>query len=164
MSKKKASLIVDPAEIDLSHVVADKEEIRKYNPQRSDMEQIDAVVVEDPERSICIGYKDVKAEEFWVAGHMPEMPLMPGVLMCEAAAQLASYFTLKNDLLGAQLIGLGGMDEIRIRGRVVPGDRLVIVLQESRVRRGALIVCRFQGFVREQLVIEGKIMGVSLDS
>ncbi len=136
------------AAVDLNTVVADKQAIRKYNPQRFDMEQIDAVVLEDTDRAICIGYKDVRADEFWVAGHMPDMPLMPGVLICEAAAQLASYFTLKHDLLGAELVGLGGMEEIRFRGRVVPGDRLVIVLQQVRVRRGALIVCRFEGYVQ----------------
>ena len=154
--------IVDMAAVDLNTVVADKQAIRKYNPQRFDMEQIDAVVLEDTDRAICIGYKDVRADEFWVAGHMPDMPLMPGVLICEAAAQLASYFTLKHDLLGAELVGLGGMEEIRFRGRVVPGDRLVIVLQQVRVRRGALIVCRFEGFVRDTLVVEGKIMGARL--
>ncbi len=63
------------------------------------MEQINAVVLEDCERAICVGYKDVRDDEFWVSGHMPGMPLMPGVLMCEAAAQLASYFTQKYDLL-----------------------------------------------------------------
>ncbi len=162
MTNTHNARIVDIAAVDLHTVVADKHEIRKYNPQRFDMEQIDAVVLEDTEQGICIGYKDVRADEFWVAGHMPDMPLMPGVLICEAAAQLASYFTLKHDLLGAEIVGLGGMEEIRFRGRVVPGDRLVVVLRLIRVRRGALIVCRFEGFVNETLVVEGKIMGARL--
>ena len=162
MTKTLGSRILDLSELDLDCVVADQEEIRKYNPQRYDMEQINAVVLEDTERAICVGYKDVRPDEFWVAGHMPGTPLMPGVLMCEAAAQLASYFTLKHDLLGARLVGLGGLEEVRIRGPVVPGDRLVIVLQQIRVRRGALIVCRVEGFVEDRIVIEGVIMGVRL--
>ena len=162
MTKTQPSKIVDLAALDLNHIVADQDAIRKYNPQRFDMEQINAVVVEDVEQAICVGYKDVRDDEFWVAGHMPDMPLMPGVLICEAAAQLASYFTLKYDLLGAELVGLGGIEDVRVRGRVVPGDRLVIVLQQIRVRRGALIICQFEGFVEETLVVEGKIMGVRL--
>lgn len=162
MTKTQPSKILDLAELDLNCIVADQEAIRKYNPQRFEMEQINAVVLEDTDRSICVGYKDVRDDEFWVAGHMPNMPLMPGVLICEAAAQLASYFTLKYDLLGAELVGLGGIEDVRVRGRVVPGDRLLIVLQQIRVRRGALIVCRFEGFVEETLVVEGKIMGVRL--
>ncbi len=162
MSISNQARIVDVASINLEAVVADKDEIRRFNPQRFEMEQIDAVVLEDTERGICIGYKDVRSDEFWVRGHMPDMPLMPGVLICEAAAQLASFFTLKHDLLGAKVVGMGGMEEVRFRGPVVPGDRLVIVLQQIRVRRGALIVCRFEGFVRDSLVVEGKIMGARL--
>ncbi len=162
MPKTHPSKIIDLAALDLDRVVADQEAIRKYNPQRFDMEQINAVVLEDYEQKICVGYKDVRDDEFWVAGHMPDMPLMPGVLICEAAAQLASYFTLKYDLLGAELIGLGGIEGVRVRDRVVPGDRLVVILQQIRVRRGALIVCQFEGFVKETLVVEGKIMGVRL--
>ncbi len=162
MPKTHPSKIIDLAALDLDRVVADQDAIRKYNPQRFDMEQINAVVREDIEKKICVGYKDVREDEFWVAGHMPDMPLMPGVLICEAAAQLASYFTLKHDLLGAELIGLGGIEDVRVRGRVVPGDRLVIILQQIRVRRGALILCQFEGFVKETLVVEGKIMGVRL--
>lgn len=153
---------MDLATLDLDNVVADQEAIRHYNPQRFEMEQINAVVLEDTENAVCVGYKDVRDDEFWVAGHMPGMPLMPGVLICEAAAQLASYFTLKYDLLGAELVGLGGIEDVRVRGRVVPGDRLVIVLQQMRVRRGAMIVCRFEGFVDGSLVVEGKIIGVRL--
>jgi len=87
---------------------------------------------------------------------------MPGVVMCEAAAQLSSYFAQKFDLLGCNVVGLGGLEEVRFRGTVVPGDRLVVVVERLKVRRGAMILCRFQGFVREALVVEGKIMGISL--
>ncbi len=155
-------LIIEHSEYDLNTIVADREEIRSLNPQRFKMEQIDALVFEDLDRLICVGYKDVIDDEFWVAGHLPDMPIMPGVVMCECAAQLASYFSLKHDLLGAKIVGLGGLDEVKIRGRVVPGDRLVIALQQVRVRRGALIVCRFQAFVEEKLVAEGKITGAKL--
>ena len=79
----------DLAKIDFSNVVADLDAIRKVNPQRFEMEQLDAIVMVDFAQKLIVGYKDVRFDEFWVRGHMPGYPLMPGVLMCEAAAQLA---------------------------------------------------------------------------
>ena len=93
---------------------------------------------------------------------MPGMPLMPGVLMCEAAAQLASYFVQKNDILGCEMVGFGGLDGVRFRGAVRPGDRLVIQCKQKRVRRGAIVLCDFMGFVNENLVVEGSIRGIPL--
>ncbi len=154
--------ILDVAQIDLNHIVADIQEIRRYNPQRFEMEQLTAVVYEDPERKICVGYKDVRPDEFWVRGHMPGLPLMPGVMMLEAAAQLCGYFTQKYDLLGAQMVGFGGLDEVRFRDPVVPGDRLVIVCQLIKLRRHRIIISRFEGWVDSRLVVEGQLKGVPI--
>jgi 3-hydroxyacyl-[acyl-carrier-protein] dehydratase len=155
-------LILGFDEYDLNHVIADLEEIRRYNPHRYEMEQLTAIVYENHERKICVGYKDVRHDEFWVRGHMPGMPLMPGVLMCEAAAQLCTYFAIRYDFLGAKVLGFGGLDEVRFREPVFPGDRLVIVAQLVKVRRGAIIISRFQGFVGQTMVVEGQIKGVPL--
>ena len=103
--------------------------------------------------ALFVGYKDHGPDEFWTRGHMPGMPLLPGVLMCEAAAQMCSYFTIKYDLLGTNMVGFGGMDEVRFRDPVRPGDRLVIVSEMLKLRRGAMVVSRFQGFVRQSLVV-----------
>ncbi len=154
--------IVDPADVDFANPIADIEEIRKYNPQRFEMEQLTAIVYLDDERHICAGYKDITDKEVWVRGHMPNMPLMPGVFMCEAAAQMCSYVTQKLDLLGAQMVGFGGMEDVRFRGPVVPGDRLLIACEKLRVRRHRMIICRFQGTVGDNIVVDGKIKGIPL--
>jgi 3-hydroxyacyl-[acyl-carrier-protein] dehydratase len=120
------------------------------------------VVFDDPKRLICVGYKDITDQEFWVRGHLPGMPLMPGVMMCEAAAQLCSYFAHKHDLLGCKVVGFGGMENVRFRDPVRPGDRLVVICQQLKVRRGAMIVCRFQAFVGETMVVDGQIKGIPL--
>ncbi len=73
--------LVDPTAIDTSRVLVDREGIRACNPQRFEMEQITAIVHLDLENKLVIGYKDVEASEFWVRGHMPGYPLLPGVLM-----------------------------------------------------------------------------------
>src|SRR6516225_5001932 len=85
----------DPAGLDLSNVVADREAIRAVNPQRFEMEQLTAIVHVDTTQELLAGYKDVRADEFWARGHMPGAPLLPGVLMCEAAAQLCSFYIVK---------------------------------------------------------------------
>ena len=83
---------LDLSQVDLGRVLADHEAIRKVNPQRFEMEQLTAIVHADPAAHLIVGYKDVGTDEFWVRGHMPGYPLLPGVLMCEAAAQLCSYY------------------------------------------------------------------------
>jgi 3-hydroxyacyl-[acyl-carrier-protein] dehydratase len=154
--------IFDPAQIDYSHIVADAEAIRQQNHQRDAMEQLTAIVLDDVERGICIGYRDITADEFWCSGHMPDIPLMPGVIMCEVAAQVCSYHSSRHDLLGCEVMGFGGLDNIRFRGVVLPGSRLTVVCQILGVRRGRMITCRFQGFAEESLVCEGQIRGVPL--
>lgn len=156
----KKPLIVDFSEFDVNCVVSDIEVIRRYNPQRFEMEQLTAIVFEDPVRGVCVGYKDLQPDEFWARGHMPGMPLMPGVIMCEAAAQLSSYYAVKNKLMDG-MMGFGGMDEVRFRGVVRPGDRFVIMCRLLKARR-VMITCEFQCFVNQDLVCEGIIKGIPL--
>jgi 3-hydroxyacyl-[acyl-carrier-protein] dehydratase len=154
---------LDLSELDLSRVVADMEEVRRYNPQRYEMEQLTAIVFDDFKRMICAGYKDITENEFWVRGHMPGMPLMPGVLMCEAAAQMCSYYAHKHKLLGdCKVVGFGGMEDVRFRDPVRPGDRLIVVCKMLKVRAGSIVVCRFQEFVGQSMVADGKIKGIPL--
>ena len=155
--------IVDPAELDLTRIVADIDEIRRWIPQRDAMEQLTAIVLDDLERHICVGYRDLTENEFWVSGHMPGFPLMPGVLMCEAAAQLCSYFCYVIRLIEDGFIGFGGMEDVRFRGQVRSGDRLLIVAQAQRVHRRQTIF-ETQGFVETNMVFHGRIIGVPLSS
>ncbi|MEQ8787182.1 MAG: 3-hydroxyacyl-ACP dehydratase FabZ family protein [Pirellulaceae bacterium] len=155
-------LLVDLAKVDLSQVTADTEAIRQFNPQRFEMEQLTAIVLEDREEDICVGYKDVTDQEFWCRGHMPGMPLMPGVMMLEATAQMCSYFVQKYDLLKADMVGFGGLEEVHFRGPVVPGDRLVLICKLTKVRPRRMIVCEFQGVVGEDLVVDGVLKGIPL--
>ena len=107
---------VAPAKLDLAHVIADREEISRINPQRFEMEQLDAIVYIDAVAHVLAGYKDVRAEEFWVRGHMPGNPLLPGVLMCEAAAQMCAYYIVRYGIVkDMDFIGFGGMENVRFR-------------------------------------------------
>ncbi len=153
--------LVDPSTIDTSRILADREAIRLGNPQRFEMEQLDAIVVLEKDEHLIIGYKDVQDDEFWVRGHMPGYPLMPGVMICEAAAQLASYYCHLINLAEGSFIGFGGMEDVRFRGQVRPGDRLVLVSKASRVHRRQTVF-ETQGFVGANMVYHGRIIGVPI--
>ena len=156
------NLIIDLDQIDMNRVIADLDEIRKYNPQRHEMEQLTAIVYDDPENHICVGYKDLREDEFWVRGHMPGMPLMPGVVMLEAAAQMSSYYVQRHNLLQAELVGFGGLEDVRFRGVVLPGKRLILLGQLLKCRPKRMIVNRFQGLVDGNIVVEGTLKGIAL--
>jgi 3-hydroxyacyl-[acyl-carrier-protein] dehydratase len=153
--------LVDPTTVDTSRVLFDLEGIRQSNPQRFEMEQLTAVVQLDLDDHLVIGYKDVKPDEFWVRGHMPDYPLMPGVLMCEAAAQLCSFYCHMIKLIKGGFIGFGGMEDVRFRGQVKPGDRLVIMAKAERVRKRQTVF-ETQGFVGANMVFHAKIIGVPI--
>jgi len=157
----RPELHLDLGQLDLSKVLADQEAIRRVNHQRFEMEQINAVVHVDPAQHLIVGYKDVRADEFWVRGHFPEYALLPGVLMCEAAAQLCGYYIVTQKIMGGDFIGFGGLENVRFRAPVRPGDRLVLVAKAVRVHRRQTI-CNVQGFVGNTMVFHADVLGVPL--
>jgi 3-hydroxyacyl-[acyl-carrier-protein] dehydratase len=154
-------LHLDPSQVDLSRTVAKRGDIERVNPQRFEMEQLTAIVHMETERHLIVGYKEVTADEFWVRGHMPDYPLMPGVLMCEAAAQLCSYYIMTNGLMQGDFLGFGGMENVRFRGPVRPGDRLVLIAKGVKMHRRQCIF-NVQGFVGSTMVFHADIIGVPL--
>lgn len=152
----------DVATLDQSKVLADRDAIRAVNPQRYEMEHLDGVFFIASDGSYAIGFKDVRSDEFWVRGHMPGMPLLPGVIMCEAAAQLCAYYAkMKGVIEPGCMLGFGGMEEVRFRGTVRPGDRLILVSKGERLKRRQSIF-DVQGFVNGTMVFHGKVIGVPL--
>jgi 3-hydroxyacyl-[acyl-carrier-protein] dehydratase len=152
---------LDPTAVDCSRIVADREAIRRVNPQRFEMEQLHAVVHIDTEQNLIVGYKDIADNEFWVAGHMPGYPIFPGVLMCEAAAQLCSYYTVQAGLMRGDFLGFGGMENVRFRGPVRPGDRLLLVCKGLRLHPRQCVY-NVQGFVGTAMVFHADIIGMPM--
>jgi len=153
-------LLVNIDDIDINHLFMDKEEIRSLIPQRYEMEQIDSVLKFDKENKIIIGLKCVKADEFWTRGHIPGRPLFPGVLMIESAAQLASILSrLMGINPGNKFIGFSGVDRVKFRGTVVPGDKLIVIIKcvDLNNRRA---IFETQSAVNNKLVFEGIITGM----
>jgi 3-hydroxyacyl-[acyl-carrier-protein] dehydratase len=139
------------------------DEIREINPQRHEMEQLTAILAVDCDNHGIIGYKDITDQEFWVRGHMPGFPLMPGVVLCECAAQLAGFYARKYKILEGDFLGFGGMEAVRFRAPVVPGCRLVLMVRMTKLRPRRRAVFDFQGFVEEKMVFSGSMIGVPID-
>ena len=153
---------LDLTTIDFSNVLAGIDEIRALNPHRHEFEMLTAVVHIDPSRHVIVGYKDVTDKEYWVRGHMPGFPLMPGVLMCEAAAQLCSYYYVSQKIGDpGVLLGLGGLDETRFLRQVRPGERLVMVGTGVKVHR-RMTKIRVVGTVNGDKAFETLVTGVPI--
>jgi 3-hydroxyacyl-[acyl-carrier-protein] dehydratase len=152
--------IFDISRLDLSQEVYDQEAIREVNPHRGDMEMLNGIVHVDRVRHRLIGYKDLHGDEFWVPGHIPGRPLLPGVLMIEAGAQLASFYARKF-AAWTGFVGFGGVEDCRFRQPVVPPARLYILGEQIWIRHGRLY-CAVQGVINGNLVFEAKIIGVQM--
>jgi 3-hydroxyacyl-[acyl-carrier-protein] dehydratase len=152
----------DLAAIDFSNAIASIEEIRAVNPHRHEFEMLTAVVHIDPVKHVIVGYKDLTDQEFWVRGHMPGFPLMPGVLMCEAAAQLCGYYYTSQKIGDpGGLLGLGGLDETRFLRQVRPGERLVMVGTGVKIHR-RMTKMRVVGTVNGERAFETLVTGVPI--
>lgn len=105
-----------------------------------------------------VGLKNVTINEPFFQGHFPGKPIMPGVLIIEAMAQTGGVLAFKSNPrhIGKNLIYFLGMDKVKFRKPVVPGDQLILEL--VALRRGEK-VWRMQGkaFVRETLVAEAEL-------
>ncbi|MFQ5844917.1 MAG: 3-hydroxyacyl-ACP dehydratase FabZ family protein, partial [Planctomycetota bacterium] len=119
--------LLDLAPLDLGRVLYGPDEIARRNPHRHEMALLTHILRYEPEEGYIVGDSLVPEDAFWVRGHVPGRPLLPGVLMIETAAQLCSFYWRETfpDLSG--FFGFGGIDAARFRGTVAPGDRLVLV-------------------------------------
>jgi 3-hydroxyacyl-[acyl-carrier-protein] dehydratase len=124
------------------------------------MEHLNGINWLDAASGLIVGHKNVRPDEFWVAGHIPGRPLLPGVIMIEAAAQLSSYY-VKAVLKWEGFIGFGGVEDCKFRQQVLPGCRMYLLAKELNTRHRR-ITSAVQGLVNGQLVFETKIIGACL--
>ena len=154
------SLLFDLFEMDLTAPsVFDKEAVCRVNPQQFEMQHLDGILWYDKPNACILGYKDVTTEEFWIRGHIPGRPLMPGVIQIEAAAQLLSFF-VKQIYEEKGFFGFGAIDRAKFRAVIEPGCRLYLLGHITQARAGRKYVCDVQGIVGQTLVFEATVSGM----
>ncbi len=154
------SFLYDISGLDLNKVAIDIEGIRAVIPQRFEMEMLSGIVhIDDPNDAI-VAFKDISLDDFWVRGHIPGRPLMPGVMMIECAAQACAFWTMrKHPEMG--FIGFAKCDEVRFRGTVVPPARLYMIAKVVEISRRRCIA-KCQGINNGTLVFEATVTGMSI--
>ncbi len=81
----------------------------------------------------AVGRWKLHGDEWFFPGHFPSRPTLPGVLMCEAIAQVGAYAILSDPARAGKLPLFGGLDSARFRRQVVPGDELIIRVELGRM-------------------------------
>jgi len=143
-------------------MILDTTEIQKILPHRHPFLLVDRII-ELEEGKRVVGIKNVTANEFWVPGHFPGKPLMPGVLILEALAQTGAVLVLlSTGEPQSKLLLFAGVDQGKFRRPVVPGDQLRLECEMVQYRPSA---CRMQGraFVDGKLVAEGLVLCTVID-
>jgi 3-hydroxyacyl-[acyl-carrier-protein] dehydratase len=113
-------------------------EIEALIPHRWPMLMVDRIIEYDPENKRIVGIKGITATEFWAQGHFPGLPILPGVLQVEALAQTMAVYVAKQPGFGDRIGLFAGIDDVRFKRIVVPGDvlRLEITMEKLGSRFG----------------------------
>ena len=131
-------------------------DIQKILPHRYPFLLVDRIVELEPMKR-AVGIKSVTFNEQFFQGHFPHQPVMPGVLLLEAMAQVGGVAMLYPDENRGKLAVFAGMDRVKFRKPVVPGDQLRMVAELIKVR-GSMGKIWAEAFVDGQLVAEGEFL------
>lgn len=132
-----------------------KEQIKEIIPQREPFLMIDEVEEFVPGES-CIGYKNVEEKEWYFQGHFPGNPIMPGVLITESLAQAGAVAILSLGENKGKNALFGGIDKLKFKKMVVPGDRLKLEVKIIK-RKGPIGVGEAIATVNGQIAAKGEL-------
>jgi 3-hydroxyacyl-[acyl-carrier-protein] dehydratase len=136
----------------------DIKEIVRLLPHRYPFLLVDRIL-EGEKRKSMVGLKNVSMNEFFFQGHFPSEPIMPGVLILEGMAQVGGILAFYSipEMIGEKLIYFAGIDKVRFRRPVVPGDQLIyemVVLKQ----KGKIWKMEGKAKVDDEVVAEAEFM------
>ncbi len=132
-----------------------KEEIKKIIPQREPFLMIDEVEEYVPGQS-AVAYKNVDESEWYFKGHFPGNPIMPGVLIAESLAQTGAIAILSMEENKGKNALFGGIDKMKFKKMVVPGDRLKLEVKIIK-QKGPIGVGEATASVNDKIVARGEL-------
>lgn len=128
--------------------------IREALPHRYPMLLVDRVLSSSDDEIVAL--KNVTINEPFFNGHFPDYPVMPGVLIMEALAQTAGVLELSKAANKDKLVFYAGMDKVKFKKQVVPGDQLIMTAKFVK-RRGSIAVIEAKAEVDGQLAASGTL-------
>lgn len=132
-------------------------DIHNILPHRYPFVLVDRIVEIEPMKK-ATGIKNVTADEPFFQGHFPGNPIMPGVLIIESLAQLAGCVAMyRNDEAKGKLGVFAGIDKVRFRRQVIPGDTLKLEAEVISSKRG-IIKAQIKATVEGEVAAEGEIL------
>ena len=134
----------------------DVQQIMEIIPHRPPFLLVDRILECEPGVR-AVGIKNVTINEPFFVGHFPGEPIMPGVLIVEALAQVGAVAMLSSEANQGKLALFAGIDQVRFRGKVVPGDTLQLELVVTRAK-GSVGKGAAKATVNGQVVVEGELM------
>lgn len=140
----------------------DKEDIKKIIPQREPFLMIDEVEEYKPGES-CIAYKYVNKDEYYFKGHFPGNPIMPGVLIVEALAQTGAVAILSQEKNKGKNALFGGIDKLKFKKMVVPGDKLKLEVKIIKAK-GPVGIGEVLATVDEKIAVKGELTFAIVDN
>jgi 3-hydroxyacyl-[acyl-carrier-protein] dehydratase len=137
-------------------------EIQALLPHRYPFALVDRIVDYVPgQRAVAI--KNVTINEPFFQGHVPGRPLMPGVLLVEAMAQVGGIILMLIPGMEGKFFGFAGIDKVRFRRVVIPGDQLIMTVELLSLKMNRIAKMHGTGHVDGQLAVEGKMLFSLLD-